>query len=82
MLWEHILERKNVSILIDKDPFRLVLRILKVFKLIQKYVAQLIAIKKGEQYAKRGAVCQNHVMDQNQDLSRTLEICVCLSSRL
>ena len=41
MLWEHIFERKNVSILIDKDPFRLVLRILKVFKLIQKYVAKL-----------------------------------------
>ena len=41
MLWEHILERKNVSILIDKDLFRLVLRILKVFKLIQKYVAKL-----------------------------------------
>ena len=41
MLWEHILERKNVSILMDKDPFRLVLRILKVFELIQKYVARL-----------------------------------------
>ena len=41
MLWGHILERKKVSILIDKDPFRLVLRILKVFKLIQKYVAKL-----------------------------------------
>ena len=41
MLWEHILERKNMSILIDKDRFRLVLRILKVFKLIQKYVTKL-----------------------------------------
>ena len=30
-----------MSILIDKDPFRLVLRILKVFKLIQKYVTKL-----------------------------------------
>ena len=36
MLWEHILERKNVSILIDKDPFRLALRELKIFELIQK----------------------------------------------
>ena len=47
MLWEHILERKKVSILIDKDPFRLVLRILKVFKLIQKYVAKLEKICHG-----------------------------------
>ena len=36
MLWEHILQRKNVSILIDKDPFRLALRVLKIFELIQK----------------------------------------------
>ena len=36
MLWEHILERKNVSILIHKDPFRLALRVLKIFELIQK----------------------------------------------
>ena len=41
MLWEHILKNKNNLILIDKDPFRLVLRILKVFKLIQKYVTKL-----------------------------------------
>ena len=39
-------------------------------------LAQLIAIKK------RGAVCQNYLMDQNQNLIRTLEICVGLSSRL
>ena len=36
MLWEHILQRKNVSILIDKDRFRLALRVLKIFELIQK----------------------------------------------
>ena len=36
MLWEHILERKNVSILIHKDPFRLALRVLKIFELTQK----------------------------------------------
>ena len=36
MLWEHILQRKNMSILIDKDPFRLALRVLKIFELIQK----------------------------------------------
>ena len=36
-------------------------------------LAQLIAIRKG------GAVCQNHLMDQNQNLIRTLEICVGLS---
>ena len=36
MLWEHILERKNVSILIHKDPFRLALRVLKIFEVIQK----------------------------------------------
>ena len=36
ILWEHILERKNVSILIHKDPFRLALRVLKIFELIQK----------------------------------------------
>ena len=34
-------------------------------------LAQRIAI--------RGAVCQNHLMDQNQNLIRTLEICVGLS---
>lgn len=40
------------------------------------HLAQLIAIKKG------GAVCQNHLMDQNQNLIRTLEICVGSSSGL
>ena len=37
-------------------------------------LAQLIAIKK-----LRGAVCQNHLTEQNQNLIRTLEICVSLS---
>ena len=30
-------------------------------------------------HQKRGAVCQNHLRDQKQNLIRTLEICVCLS---
>ena len=39
-------------------------------------LAQLIVIKKGEQ------ICQKHLMEQNQNLIRTLEICVSLSSSL
>ena len=45
----------------------------KEFLMYHSRLAQLIAIKK------RGAVCQNHLMDQNQNLIRTLEICVGLS---
>ena len=45
----------------------------KVCLMYHSRLAQLIAIKK------RGAVCQNHLMDQNQNLICTLEICVGLS---
>ena len=45
----------------------------KEFLMYHSRLAQLIAIKK------RGAVCQNHLTDQNQNLIRTLEICVGLS---
>ena len=33
-------------------------------------------------HQKRGAVCQNHLVDQNQNLILSLEICVGLSERL
>ena len=45
----------------------------KVCLMYHSRLAQFIAIKK------RGAVCQNHLMDQNQNLICTLEICVGLS---
>ena len=48
----------------------------KKYLMYQCRLAQLIVTKKGEQ------ICQKHLMEQNQNLIRTLEICVGLSSRL